>query len=148
MNLVVLSKDNIKELNGKEPIIVFCSLCGAMGCSGLIFVTLKDKTYAYSLFSKDEELIYDFCEMVPASSEITGINRNNKLIPTKRTINNLYFEDIGYGNSCYLDKKIQKEYKKMLKGDYPPSAHNEIVKKYTNKSMPEIYDFVMGKLKI
>ena len=148
MNLVVLTKNNIKELKGKEPLIVFCSLCGAMGCSGLIFVTLKDKTYAYSLFSKDEKLIYDFCEMVPSLSELTGINRTNKLIPTKRTINNLYFEDIGYGNSCYFDKTIQEEYKKMLKGEYPPIAHNEIIKLYTNKSVPEIYDFVMKKLKI
>lgn len=128
MKVKLLNKENVKELKDKEILIFFSSDLGAMGCPGLNFIIFNDgSVYAYSKEMDDYELINeDVLELLFNNSE-----KNVSFIG----------EYLGMGNSAYINKKIYDEYKRLIK-DYRYPAFREIVIKYSNYDINEIYDLV------
>ncbi len=125
MGIIIISKENIKELPNKEILILFSSELGAMGCPGLNFILFNDgSVYAYSRIMDDYEIINKSAEDLL----ISNIEKNISFIN----------ECLGYGNSSHINKKIYDEYKGLIKNNRRYIAFREIVKKYSKYDVFDI----------
>ena len=137
----VFRKDNLAEVLDKKPIILYRSMDGACGPSGLFFVVFSDRScYAYSTrYTKsDETLIESIKEYVPEFVQLLG---SKKKIKYKREPNrDLHEIYLGLGNYVLILEDYFSDEDRKKGYSFP--LFKQIVKESIDEDITSIYHLV------
>ncbi len=103
--LEVFNKDNIKDIYKKKPLIVYQSLLGSCGPSGLMVCVFDDgSSYAFICLAKDRHLYKEIIKQIPEFSLLTtGEVDGEYREPYLRDLDLTY---LGLGNLAYVTHSI------------------------------------------
>ena len=114
----VFDMSNVEETINKNPIICYCSTCGACGPSGLCVVYFDDGTaYGYNLSYDNQELYKKIIECVPelGPGGFGSAYHSDEPIEFKRAghVTDMNCVGLGLGNFAYLKEPLHKQYESL-----------------------------------